>query len=421
MLKSTNTPIETKLCPRYFMKNALRPHIFILFAIVLGAITGLFQINFLIQTAEVFSKLFTNFLQLIVSPIVFLSIFSTLVQMKSLHEMKSLGKRIFFYTVFTTVIAALLALLLYLFIDPAKTHIQNDLSESISPSGSYLSFFINIVPSNFVQAFLENNVIGIAFLSFFFGAAALTLPKEHKDPIQKISQSLFQLILKVVQYITFILPFGIWAFVTLFIGEIDQTKEQLYSLSLYLMVVLGANLLQGFVILPLLLKFKKISPLQTAKKSAKPLLMAFFSKSSNAALPLSIQAAEENLQVKSKIARFSLPLCTVINMNGCAAFILTTVLFVSNLNGLSFSPLELGAWVFIATIAAIGNAGVPMGCFFLSSAFLVAMGVPLNVMGMILPFYALIDMVETALNVWSDISVTAIVDRDLKEEALVTS
>ena len=116
-----------------------------------------------------------------------------------------------------------------------------------------------------------------------------------------------------------------------------------------------------------------------------------------------------------KIAGFSLPLCTVINMNGCAAFILTTVLFVAGANGHLFSPLDLAFWVFMSVLAAVGNAGVPMGCFFLSSALLMGMDVPLHMMGLILPFYALIDMEETALNVWSDISVVSIVDKEVKE------
>lgn len=72
-------------------------------------------------------------------------------------------------------------------------------------------------------------------------------------------------------------------------------------------------------------------------------------------------------------------------------------------------------WVVLATLAAVGNAGVPMGCFFLSSALLSGAGIPLEIMGLILPLYALIDMLETALNVWSDCCVTAVVAKELEE------
>jgi Na+/H+-dicarboxylate symporter len=99
-------------------------------------------------------------------------------------------------------------------------------------------------------------------------------------------------------------------------------------------------------------------------------------------------------------------------MNGCAAFILATGLFVAASNGFTFTLLQMLGWVFIATIAAIGNAGVPMGCYFLTTALLAAMNIPVEMMGIILPFYTFLDMVETSLNVWSDASVALIVDKE---------
>ena len=261
-------------------------------------------------------------------------------------------------------------------------------------------------------------MIGIAFLGFLLGLAALKLPNENKQVLNQLFSSLFKLILKVTELVIFVMPLGIWAFVTLLVIELKHNSSEFHSLILYLGVVLGANLLQGFIIIPLFLKSKGLSPFKVARGAGKALLLAFFSKSSNATLPVTLQCAEHQLGIKPRVAHFSLPLCTVINMNGCAAFILTTVLFISQMNGLVFSAWDLALWVLLATLAAIGNAGVPMGCFFLSSAFLIAMGVPIALLGLILPFYAFLDMVETALNVWSDIAVTAVIDKELKQETL---
>lgn len=74
------------------------------------------------------------------------------------------------------------------------------------------------------------------------------------------------------------------------------------------------------------------------------------------------------------------------------------------------------AWILIATIAAIGNAGVPMGCYFLTLSLMSSMHVPVLLMGIILPVYAIIDMIETCENVWSDASVANMVNQDLKDE-----
>ena len=99
-------------------------------------------------------------------------------------------------------------------------------------------------------------------------------------------------------------------------------------------------------------------------------------------------------------------------MNACAAFILITVLFVSEINGYTFSISEMLLWVFLATGGAIGNAGIPMGCYFMAMSYLISMKVPLNTMGIILPIYTIIDMFETAINVWSDVCITQIVNKE---------
>lgn len=147
------------------------------------------------------------------------------------------------------------------------------------------------------------------------------------------------------------------------------------------------------------------------------LSVAFFSKSSVGTLPVTMNTIEKNLQVKPSVSRFVLPLCTSINMNGCAAFIFATVIYLMQNHGMPISYGTMVLWVFVATVAAIGNAGVPMGCFFLSISLLSSMNVPIVLMGVILPFYGLIDMLETALNVWSDACVTKIVnDKAIAEE-----
>jgi Na+/H+-dicarboxylate symporter len=143
-------------------------------------------------------------------------------------------------------------------------------------------------------------------------------------------------------------------------------------------------------------------------------LMALFTKSSAATLPVTMQSAERRLGIQKKVARFVLPICTTINMNGCAAFILVTSLFVMQ-NGCT--PLTLGTillWLLISVVSAVGNAGVPMGCFFLTLSLMSGIGAPVAILGVILPIYTIIDMVETAENVWSDSCVCAMTDHDLK-------
>jgi len=400
---------------RIFSNNIL-----LLIAIGLGLFTGWFDNSFFNSTAGFCSEVFLRLLKLLSLPLIFLAITSTITGMKSLSEIRLLGRKVLYYTLLTTILAASIALALYLLLDPAKNapSMAAAATSVQAHNPSYLSFVMNIVPPNFVEAFLKGNVIGIVFMGILLSIATLYLPSEQKTFLHKTFSSLFSAVLKVTSFVITLMPIAIWAFITLLFREFKGNNAHFNHLLGYLCCVIGANLIQGLVVLPLLLKMKKISPWKAFRAVSPALSLAFFSKSSNAALPLTMKVMDEGTDVSKRVSGFSLPLCSIVNMNGCAAFILITTLFVSTIHGLSFGPFDYICWIFFATLAAIGNAGVPMGCFFLTSAFLVGMDVPLYLMGIILPFYAVVDMVETALNVWSDCCVTLATDKDLKNQGI---
>lgn len=394
---------------------------FLLFAaMAVGLLTGWANIPILNETATVTSDLFLRLLKLISLPIIFLAVTSTITGMKSFHEMRRMGRKVLTYTLGTTLVAATVALLLYVLIDPASSAqgAEGGILPEVAKPASYFSFVLNIVPSNFFEAFAEGNVMGIVFIALFLSVSILFLPDEQKTFLNKLFSSLFAAMIKMTGFVIKLMPIAIWAFMVLLVKDLQENYAHFSRIMLYIACVVSANLIQGIIVLPIFLKMKKIPPLKTFRGMAQALAVAFFSKSSNATLPVTIRCIEKNLGVKQKISNFSLPLCSVVNMNGCAAFILTTVLFVSTVHGLTFSTFDLVSWIFIATFAAIGNAGVPMGCFFLTSAFLIGMDVPLYMMGLILPFYTILDMIETTLNIWSDACITVAVDKDLSEADL---
>lgn len=385
---------------------------------LLGVVTGYFQLQFLMTAAEVISSITIKTLQLVSLPILFISIVATLTGMENFRKVRNIGFKVLKYTVLTTLLASLIALCLYLIVSPVSSKMEG--AGSVVEQPDLLSTLLSLYPENIVRVFAESNVIGIVFIAMGLGLAVLALEEKQKEPLYTMFSSLFAALLKIAVFVIQFLPIGVWAFVTLFTQTIVRDGFSPYkSLFLYLIVVVGANLIQGLIVLPLLLKWKRISPIITFKGMAQALSTAFFSKSSNATLPITMSNMEENLKIPRKITSFCLPLCSTINMNACAAFIFTTVVFVSMSAGVTFSPLQLLLWVVIATLAAIGNAGVPMGCFFLSNALLAGFGVPLELLGLILPVYTLLDMLETALNVWSDACVTSVIAKEIAEEERV--
>jgi len=387
-----------------------------LLALIIGGLLGATSLSIVHGFARIVSELFLNMLKLISLPMIFLAIVSTLTQMKSLSEAGFLLRKIFKYTLSTTLIAATLGLILFLIIQPAKAG-EIAISTFTPVKGSYLSFIMQIIPPNLIQPFIENNVLGMAFIATVLSIAILKIPEKKGAILRDFFGALFAALLKLASGLIYIMPIGIFAFTIQFVANIRAESNQLRQLLFYGICVITVNLIQGFIILPLMLKWKGLSPIRVARGMMPALTMAFFSKSSSATLPLTLNCVKNRLGVSDKTASFSLPLCSVINMNGCASFILITIFFVSTSCGMTFTLWEMIPWIFLSTIAAIGNAGVPMGCFFLTTAFLMGMGVPLEIMGLILPLYSLFDMVETALNVWSDSCITTVVDQEVTVKA----
>ncbi|MFI4956267.1 MAG: dicarboxylate/amino acid:cation symporter [Gammaproteobacteria bacterium] len=389
-----------------------KPFVLLMVALFLGILTGLYPVPFLVASANTVAVIFVKLLKLISLPLIFLAVVATLTQMQSVTELRSLGGRVLKYTLLTTIIAASIALCLFLVLNPVQAGLTiGAVIPSYVPDTTYWDYLLKSIPSNLITPFSEGNVIAVLILALLMSFAILPLPARQKNLLSDLFASLFAAMLSIAKLILKFIPIAIWAFITQFIVDMDATKELTHVL-VYLICVVSANLIQAFIVLPLLLKFKGISPIRTAKAMFPALNIAFWSKSSAATLPITLQCAKERLGISEKTAGFSLPICTTINMNGCAAFIIITVLFVSMSSGIHFSAFDMIAWIFIATLAAFGNAGVPMGCYFLSMALLTSMDVPLDLMFVILPFYVFIDMVETAINVWSDACVTAVVDKE---------
>lgn len=395
--------------------NWNHPSTTLIFAAI-GLILGFIQSDILVETATIISDLFVNLLRLISLPMIFFSIVSTLGSMKNFQEVRSLGSKVIFYTGLTTVIAATVAMACYLFLSPAGSMNSGDFLTSsgglVPPreQGSYWSFLIKHIPSNMLEPFISNNVIGVLFLSILFSAAILSLPETQKKTLNDLFEALFGMILKIAGIIMTLIPVAVCAFMILFVRDLNQGMN-LSGLLMYILCIVSANLIQALVILPAILLWHGINPLRLAKAMWPALTVAFFGKSSSAALPTVIRCAEERAGLNRSVSRFSFPMCATVNMNACAGFIIISVLFVSEMHGVKFSGFDYLSWIFIGSIAAAGNAAVPMGCYFLASSFLASQNIPLTIMGAILPFYALLDMLETAINVWSDSCVTAIVSK----------
>lgn len=408
------------MCAAHQQKNKFifsTPLIYALM-IALGIISGMSNIMFLKDFGLLLSDLFIKIFKCISLPIISLSIIVTLANYTSDGVMKKIWLRTVKYTFSTTVVAATISCLLYLVIQPSSVQVNID-AHSVQATNSlgYFGYLANIIPTNLLAPFLEQQVMGVLFLSIIIGIAVRQIPEEDsRQTITRFFRGAHGMFLVMTRWIITIIPLGLFGFITSTVVQLRSGMD-IKGIGQYLLIIVLANLIQGFIVLPLWLRKNGIKPFAAMHAMLPALSVAFFSKSSVGTLPVTMNTIENNLQVKPAVSRFVLPLCTSINMNGCAAFIFATVIYLMQNNGMPISLATMGLWILVATVAAIGNAGVPMGCFFLSISLLSSMNVPIVLMGVILPFYGLIDMLETALNVWSDACVTKIVnDKAVAEE-----
>ena len=393
-------------------------------ALIVGAVLGWFNIDWLNGLLGFIATAYTRLFQFVAVPTIALAVITTL---SSLGGQKETG-RIFLhtltYTLLTTIAAAAVGLVLYLLISPENLPAEAIQTSQLSTVNSQLStvtyrdHILSVIPNNVVEPFATGNVLSILLISAAVGLALAYLKRQGtvnkgQENIDTLIRGIFglqELLYTLIRALIWTLPLGIVAFAAQLSAEISAGVA-VGSLGKYVAVILGGNLIQFFLILPLFLLTRRLNPWKVFRAMSPAVLMALFTKSSAATLPVTMRSAETRLKARPEVARFVLPICTTINMNGCAAFILVTSLFVMQNGGTVIDLPTMLLWLLIAVISAIGNAGVPMGCYFLTLSLMAGIGAPVGIMGIILPIFTIIDMVETAENVWSDSCVCAIVNK----------
>ena len=389
-------------------------------ALVVGAAIGMAQVGWIDNIMAFIASVYTRLFQLLAVPTIVLAVITTLSTLGGQKDSGRIFRTALKYTILTTVAAAAVGLILYIIVAPGNlpSNLINkigDVSQSIGVSEtSYTEHFLSVVPNNIVRPFLEGNVLSLILIAFAVGIALSRMKRtEGVETVLKLLFGLQELLFYLIHWLIWTLPLGILAFSAQLASQITAGVAA-DSLGKYILVIVGGNCIQFFVVLPLFLLSRGLNLLHVLSKMMPAVLMALFTKSSAATLPVTMDTSERRLGVSSKVARFVLPICTTINMNGCATFILVTSLFVMQNGGIELSIPTMLLWLLLSVVSAIGNAGVPMGCFFLTLSLMTGIGAPVAIMGIILPVYTIIDMIETAENVWSDSCVAAMTDHDLK-------
>jgi DAACS family dicarboxylate/amino acid:cation (Na+ or H+) symporter len=193
--------------------------------------------------------------------------------------------------------------------------------------------------------------------------------------------------------------------------------DLLVRLAAFVGVAVGAMAIHMFVVYPLVIWILGgRSPFGFFKAVREPMVVAFSTASSNASLPVSLKAAEHELKLPRKIARFVLTVGATANQNGTALFEGVTVLFLAQFFNVELSLTQQLIVMLVCILGGIGTAGVPAGSLPVVAMILVMVKVPPEGIGLILGVDRFLDMCRTTLNVTGDLVLATVVSRGEKDE-----
>ena len=268
-----------------------------------------------------------------------------------------------------------------------------------------------MIPTNPLQALAEGDFLSIISFTLMFSLSALLVGGKTLATVRDGAQAGFQVMMKMTMAVIALAPVGV-LFLMLNATALNGT-EVFQPLAWYMLTVLLALLFHACVTLPLIVKFlARRNPVEFARAMSPALLTAFSSASSNGTLPLTMASVEKRAGVKNETSSFVLPLGATINMDGTALYEAVAVLFIAQ-HTLA-EPLSLGLQITVALTAllvSIGAAGIPHAGLVMMVIVLQAVGLPLEMQGLILAVDRVLDMFRTSVNVWSDSCGCAVIDR----------
>ena len=399
----------------------------VFFGLVLSFIDG--GDAFIGDYIKPFGTIFINLLKLIAIPLILASLIKGVSDLQDISKLSKMGGRTILTYVTTTLIAVTIGLILVNTIQPGKSisvDTRQELVEAYASDADQkraaaakqqeagpLQPLVDIVPSNIFAAATNNrNMLQIIFFALFFGIGMILLPPETAQPVKAFFDSFNAIILKLIDMIMMVAPYGVFALLAALVVE-APSLELFQALALYAITLL-LGLAAMIIVYAMIVKlFTGKSPAAFFKGIAPAQLLAFSTSSSAATLPVTMECVEENLGVDKEVTSFVLPIGATINMDGTSVYQGVAAVFIAQAFGLDLSlSAQLGI-IFTATLASIGTAAVPSAGIVMLVIVLAQAGIPEAGLALIFAIDRPLDMCRTIVNVTGDAAVSMLVGKSI--------
>jgi len=402
-----------------------------LLGVICGAVFTKFENGnaFILDWVKPFGTIFINALKLIAMPLIISSLIKGVSDLKDISRLSLMGGRTIGIYLITTIIAVSIGLIIVNTIRPGNSISESTRMDLIAAyetdagekqavakkqkESGPLQALVDLVPDNIFKATTENvNMLQVIFFALFFGVGLILIPPKKSKPVKDFFDGFNEVILKLIDLIMLVAPFGVFALLATLIVE-SPSLDIFLALGLYTFTLV-AGLTSLIIIYTLLVKiYVKIKPSKFIRGISPAQLLAFSTSSSAATLPVTMERVEEHLGVDEEVASFVLPVGATINMDGTSLYQAVAAVFIAQAFGMDLSlGTQLGI-IITATLASIGAAAVPSAGMVMLVIVLGQAGIPEAGLALIFAIDRPLDMCRTVVNITGDASVSMIVAKSL--------
>ncbi|XP_078125463.1 solute carrier family 1 member 9 [Sander vitreus] len=398
-------------------------------------------------------EILMRMLKMLILPLIISSLITGLAGLDA-RSSGRMGSRAMVYYMSTTIIAAILGVILVLGIHPGNPKLRGGSSSSVpknqevSSLDAFLDLLRNLFPENLVQACIQQvqtvlkkdlvaapnqtepvlvsrkkleykwgmNVLGLIGFFITFGICMSRMGERGKIMCDFFN-ILNEIIMTMVSMIMWYSPIGIASLIAGKIAAIGDLEMVARQLGMYMVTVIVGLVIHGGLILPaIFFAITRKSPFTFYSGIFQAWITALGTASSAGTLPVTFRCLEENLKIDKRVTRFVLPIGATINMDGTALYEAVAAIFIAQMNDITLDSGQIITVSMTATLASVGAASIPSAGLVTMLLILTAVGLPTQDISLLIAVDWLLDRMRTSINVVGDSFGAGIVDHLSKAE-----